>query len=256
MNKSELNGDNHNAARCHPSRPCNRWRTCARCARRRQAKIADAAERLFTHTGQLRWHILYPHAPGADALRAVRENWLRAAAPAGAIWTVEQSRKTGALHCNIITPADCTATPRAAEHWQQLIQGDPRAVGAYIAKRRQMPEPAAYGGRLYGTTGQLWQILAGQTQYPAVAAAAAQYAIDSEAMMQRAAFLRLPPGEQQRRLWLIKAYEDRQKAEPTRDEYRAIAAKWLPDLLEWKEKIRPKTDLELDREFCKRESSI
>lgn len=241
--------------KCSKSRPCRCWRTCHFCARRRQAKIADAVANLSERVGSLRWHILYPNRPGADALRAVRANWLEAAAPAGAIWTVEQSQKTGALHCNIIAPSSSNHEPLHAHHWQQIITGNPRAVGAYIAKQRQMPTAAAFDGRLYGTAGQLWNVLANQTQYPAVAAAAAQYAIDSHAMLEHAASLKLDPSELQRRKWAAEAQAETKAKEKTKDEYRAIASRWLPDILEWQEKNRPRTDLERDREFMQREGT-
>jgi len=239
--------------KCSKSRPCNRWRVCHFCARRRQAKIADAVANLADRVGNLRWHILYPNQQGADALRAVRANWLEAAAPEGAVWTVEQSRKTGTLHCNIITPAETLHTPTAAAYWQQTITGNVRNVGAYIAKREQMPDPAAYSGRLYGTAGQLWSILTNQKQYPAVAAAAAQYAIDSHTMLEHAASLKLDPRELQRRKWAAEAHTATKAKEKTKDEYRTIASRWLPDLLDWKEQNRPKSQLEITRAFMQRE---
>lgn len=239
--------------KCYPSRPCNRWRTCARCARRRQAKIADAVADLNNRVGRLRWHIMYPHTIGPDALRAVRADWLRTTAPAGAIWTIEQSKKTGSLHLNMITAAEIDQPPKNANHWHQTITGDVRNVGAYIAKKGQMPHPEDYSGNLYGRAGQLWNILANQKQNPAIAAAAAQYAINSAAMLDRAA--QLQNTQRQKTYEELKAEYDKINAqpEPTKAEYRAIAARWLPDLLDWKDKIRPRSQLELTREFMQRE---
>jgi len=241
--------------KCTTSRPCNRWRSCARCARRRQAKIADAVANLENRVGNLRWHILYPDQPGADALRTVRANWLAAAAPTGAVWTVEQSQKNGALHCNIITPTGSNHEPVNAHHWQQAIIGDVRAVGAYISKQRQMPKNEDYSGRLYGTAGQIWQILANQKQYPAVAAAATQYALDSHAMIEHAASRLIDARELQRRKWVAEARQSEKAKELTKDEYKTIASRWLPDLLEWKDKHREKSSLELAREFMIREGT-
>lgn len=252
---SGMDETNNTPSICYPSRPCNRWRTCARCARRRQAKIADAVQDLHHRVGDLRWHILYPHGMNQEAARAVKANWLRAAAPEGAIWTVEQSTKNRALHVNIITPAEVLYTPRHANYWQQVIAGDVRAVGAYIAKQKQMPRPADYGGRLYGKAGQVWGILANQTDFPAVAAAAAQYAINSHAMLDRAV-------EYLKHETKMSRFEhDRLRAEreagpeQTKEELREIAARWLPDLLEWKEKNRQKTTLEIERERYTHETS-
>ena len=250
---SELDEANNIPAKCLPSRPCHRWRTCARCARRRQANVANAVDQLGRLSGTLSWHILYPNDPGPDALRASRSSWLRAARPSGAIWTVEQSRKTGALHCNIITPAGSLHEPVNAHHWQQIITGNPRHVGAYIAKPGQIPKQADYSGRLYGTAGQIWHLLAEQTTHPAVAAAAAQYAIDSMAMRDRA--VQCLVRTKLRSIDEHNAFFDGQRNQPpqTKEDYRAIAARWLPDLLEWKEQNRPKNSLDLAREFMQRE---
>lgn len=180
---------------------------------------------------------------------------MKSARPDGAIWTIEQSRKTGALHCNIITPASASGTTPHATQWNQLIAGDVRAVGAYIAKQSQMPREEDYKGRLYGTAGQLWQILTSQTLSPVAAAAAAQYAIDSHKMIHRAAHLKMSQSQQNQFKWAQQDCEAAAKRDMTPEQAREIAAKWLPDLLEWKEKIRPKNSLELAREFMKREGT-
>lgn len=252
---SDRDEAHHTEHKCSKSRPCGRWRTCYFCARRRQARVADAAERLFERCGELRWHILYPIYPGPQAIKTARENWLRAAAPDGAIWTIEQSKKTGSLHCNIITPAAITHTPLDAQHWQRIIRGDVRAVGAYIAKQNQMPRSEDYSGRLYGTSGKLWQYLTSAEAHPVVAAAAAQYAIDSHAMIDRAASLLWSPSERNKRKWAQEEREEKAAAVMPIEEARRIAQKWLPDLLEWKEKNRPKTSLEIARAFCEREGT-
>lgn len=225
---------NYSPRRCTPSRRCKDWKHCPRCAAVRQAEIATACERLEAECGHLRWHILYPDQRGQAALEKARANWLRTVSPKGAIWTVEQSSKTGALHCNIITPAQHIYQPRAAAYWHQAIAGDVRNVGAYISKRGQFPKEHDYTGRLYGTAGQLWQILAEQRIAPVVQAAALQYALDSHKMLERAAWLKLNESQQNRLKWA--AQESREKAakQMTLDEAREIAAKWLPDLAAFK----------------------
>lgn len=188
-------------------------------------------ENLAERVGALRWHILYPNTAGQAALREVRADWLRTAAPDGAVWTVEQST-TGALHCNIITPESITREARAADHWQQIIKGNVRDVGAYIGKQAQMPKLESYSGRLYGTAGQLWQILANQKSAPVVAAAAAQYAIDSHAMIDRAANLQFAKPAKKKIALVNDDWEPIKKpAELTKEQARAVAANWLPELL-------------------------
>jgi hypothetical protein len=183
---------------------------------------------------------MHPITPGAAGLRAVRDDWLRAAAPIGAVWTVEQSQKNLALHLNVITPTGVNHETMAANHWQQIIRGDVRAVGAYIAKRSQMPRPTDYGGKLYGTAGQLWQILSQARTHPAIQAAATQFALNSHAMQDRALECLTDSGLHTAAEHA--AHFDRLHAAPppTREEYREIASRWLPDLLEWKEQARPK----------------
>ncbi|MFA5825516.1 MAG: hypothetical protein WC825_06035 [Gallionellaceae bacterium] len=253
---SDRDEANHTEHRCSKSRPCGRWRTCYFCARRRQARVADATQRLFERCGELRWHILYPIYPGQRAMQACRENWLKKARPEGAIWTIEQSSKTGALHCNLITPSKITHAPLDAQHWQRIIRGEARAVGAYIAKQRQMPRAKDYSGRLYGTSGRLWQYLTGSDALPLVAAAATQYALDSHAMIDRAASLLWSPSERNKRKWAQQEYEEKAAAVMPIEEARRIAAKWLPDLLAWKEKNRPRSSLEIARKFYDKEGNI
>lgn len=231
VDKSPIRSGSCATHNCTKKRPCNRWRDCATCARRRQAKIADATQLLFDYAGQLRWHILYPAATGAAALKKARADWLRHTAPIGAVWTVEQSRKTGALHCNIITPAGSIHEPATGHYWNQTITGDVRAVGAYIAKREQMPSTTAYTGRLYGTTGQIWEILMTQNQSPALAAAAAQHAINSHAAIERTAHLQRSASQQSRMKWPTEEREAARAADKPLEYYRNIATRWIPDIL-------------------------
>lgn len=223
---------NYTPHKCTSTRPCNRWRTCAPCARRRQAKIANAVEKLFGLRGILRWTILYAGSSEQTSIAKIRDNWLRAAAPDGAVWTIEQSRKNQNFHCNIITPAESHHVPATIQNWSQIITGDVRAVGAYIAKPSQMPQKEAYTGKLYGTAGQIWQILAGQTLSPVIAATAAQNLIDKAAGIERSGVEKGRTGEQNRAVWALQEAFRPKQPEVSQEEYRAIAARWLPDLLE------------------------
>ena len=236
--------------RCTSTRPCHRWRTCHHCARRRQAKIADAVEKLFGHSGQLRWTILYSGTSEQETIRKIRADWLKAAAPAGAIWTIEQSRKNQNLHCNIITPAGSKHEPANYRSWTNIITGEVRAVGAYISKPGQMPHPDAYTGNLYGTAGQIWQILAGQTVSPVIAATAAPNIIDKVANIDRTGINKGRTAEQNRAVWALQEAFAEKAPETSRDEYRAIAAKWLPDILESvKRPTRPRSSNEYKSEW-------
>lgn len=201
---------------CAPRARCGDFRNCDICARIRQARIADAATRLSSRHPNLRWTCLSPTDPGPAALAAARAAFLRSTDPPGAIWTVEQSPQTGALHCNIIAPAAPPRSIRIARVWQADIEGDVRRVAAYISKREQMPPRDLYPGRLYGTAGPLWQWLAGNDAPAVVAAAKTQYDIDP-------APLRIDTGIS-RRLAAI-------DAQHSPADYREIAARRLPELL-------------------------
>jgi hypothetical protein len=165
---------------------------------------------------------------------------MRAAAPRASIWTIEQSKKNGNLHCNIITPTTTIWTPPRGHYWSTTITGDVRAVGAYISKRTQLPREADYTGNLYGKTGTIWEALTEQHAYPLIAAAATQYALDSHAMIQRAADLALSPSERNRRKWYTEEQIAKEQARPTLEQAREIAQKWLPDLLEFKRRAASK----------------
>lgn len=208
---------------CLPRARCRKWRTCEVCARIRQAKIADAAERLATIAPKLNWACIQPDHAGAAALAAARAEFLAAADPPGAIWTVEQSPTTGRLHCNILTPTEPDRPLRKSRLWIAPVAGDVRHVAAYIAKRDQMPAKAEYGGRLYGTAGPLWQWLTDRRQETLTLAAATQYDLDKDAIQAQ------PSG--------IERYAQEVRA-PTAEECRAIAERRLPDLLRLRQRLR------------------
>ena len=201
---------------CLPRARCHNWRTCEICARIRQAKIADAAERLQIAATDLTWTCLSPLDTDARSLAKARDAFLRAEDLVGAVWTVEMSPQTGRLHCNILHPTSEPRTMRLARVWQAPLQGSARPVGAYISKREQMPPKELYPGRLYGTAGPLWQWLAGGDAPATVAAAKTQYDIDPAPLSAKSAV-----GE---RNYL-------NNRDYTWDDYRQIAATRLPDLL-------------------------
>lgn len=215
------------ARRCAPRARCRDWRHCEDCARIRQAKIANVAERLESFDPDLTWTCLHPVKAGAAAAIAARAEWLRKVDPPGALWTVEQSSASGALHINIIAPTDLPPDLNHSKIWQQRIDGSSRNVAAYISKRSQMPARAEFPGRLFGTCGPLWSWLANAKQLPAVAAATLQQEIDGSPTAAAAA-------QKERRslsdLEMLRG-ASLPAQELTREEYRAIAARRIPDIL-------------------------
>ncbi len=202
---------------CAPRARCRRWRICPACAAIRQAKIADAVERLHRLNNRATWTTLQPDHAGQAALIAARDLFLRSNAPSGAVWTVEAAPTSGRLHCNIITPDRPAETHPLASMFLAEIVGDPRNVGAYIAKQAQMPHPDAFTGRLYGTAGPLWQYLTSGQVPPPIQAAAIQYDIEPQ-----------PP-----------THPDDRQYPTSRERAREIAARHLPDLLPFRRAARP-----------------
>ena len=194
---------------CAPRARCRRWRICPTCAAIRQARIADAVERLHRLNDRAHWTTLQPDHAGQSALLAARDAFLRREAPAGAVWTVEQSPSSGRLHCNIITPDKPSGTHKTASLFIAEITRAPRQVGAYIGKQSQMPHPDAYTGRLYGTAGPLWQYLTSGQVPPPVQAGARQFEIEPQ-----------PP-----------THPDAKRVPHDQASAREIAARHLPDLL-------------------------
>ena len=204
-------------SRCQPRARCRRWRVCPTCAAIRQAKIADATERLYRLGNAATWTTLQPDHAGASALIAARDQFLKQNKPAGAVWTVEQSPSSGRLHCNIITIEPPSQTHQAASLFIAQVTHDPRQVGAYISKQSQMPDQTIFPGRIYGTAGPLWQyITSGEAPVP-IQAAARQYEIDPSPEITRPA----------------------QNKPMEKETAREIAARHLPDILPYMRPRRP-----------------
>jgi hypothetical protein len=201
---------------CWPGNRCRDWRHCEQCARIRQARIATAAERLGGIAGPLDWTTLQPTSTSFAAIANAREEFLRKTAPPGAIWTIEQAPTTRNLHINILTPSIEPPDLKHAHAFHVRAITDPRRVAAYISKREQMPAKEDYSGRLYGTAGPLWQWLSGRGQQPLIQGAAIQHDINADAG-------KLAPMGPARLTDTI--------TNLTKDDYRRIAERRLPDLM-------------------------
>lgn len=217
---------------CRPGNRCHNWRACHKCARIRQARIADAAEKLAGQIGALDWTTITAADQTPTAIARERARWLRQANPAGAIWTIERGEDAGKLHINIIAPSGCAADlPRSAQHRIVRIE-NPRAVAAYISKPEQAPDAKEWPGRTFGTAGPLWQWLTAKDQHTPVIAAAIQADIN-RAAGQRSA---LPPAQ------TVDCAADLDRVD-----YRAIMARRLPDLVSIRADLRTATMLDAGR---------
>lgn len=201
---------------CLPRARCGRFRECPICARIRQAKIADAAERLQSRHADMTWTTIIPEDRDWKTLVACRDAFLRAESPQGAIWSVEWGEKTGVPHANILHPTTKPRQLRRAAVWQAPIRASARIVAAYISKREGMPPKEVYDGRLYGTSGPLWQWLATGRGEPIIEAAKTQYDLDPAPLLANSG---------------IDADVFLRGVDHDWADYREIAARRLPDLL-------------------------
>lgn len=157
--------------KCSTRSRCRNARECDYCAEVRQRQIGDIAEKLEERYGPLTLTVLKPEENTAKALKAVHASFMRRClAPAG-IWTVESGEMFRRLHLNVISPKPIPAKWRNCETYSELLTTTARDAAAYIAKRRGMPDEIQYQGRLYGSWGQVGEILATQERYPVLQAA-------------------------------------------------------------------------------------
>jgi hypothetical protein len=169
---------------CTPRNRCGNARTCDHCARARQRRLADQAEKLEQHHGQLTLTVLVPDANTLAAIHTLRASFLRRAlAPAG-IWTVEAGTEYAGLHLNILSPRPAPARWKNASTYSELVNTTAREAAAYIAKRSGMPPAEQYAGRLCGQFGQLLKYMTSDQAHPVVQAAAIESTINPKKQKQ------------------------------------------------------------------------
>lgn len=91
---------------CRPRERCNKWRECDRCARIRQAKIADVAENRLARNHYLTYVVLTTSEP--LTLPADREKLIRSVQrlSSGGLWTVEAGEQFRGLHVNLLLASE------------------------------------------------------------------------------------------------------------------------------------------------------
>lgn len=197
---------------------CGRWRACEKCARIRQAKIADKAEAMGAQFGPLHLTVITPEENSGTAIRRLRASLLRKHIAQAGIWTIEKGEQFGLLHLNILTPEPRPFNlPHAAIHTEP-ITAPPRAVASYIAKKSGAPSEAQYNGRLAGSWGQIGQFLATKEAAPIVVAAAINDLITT-------------PHTRKATTYFIGQHQENEPAPTlTKEEYQALARKHLAGL--------------------------
>lgn len=162
---------------CTGKNHCGNTRTCARCARERQRLIANKAEALERQYGQLTMTVLKPELNTQAAIHNLRSAFLRRTLTPAGIWTIETGTQFAGLHVNILSPKPLPSRWKNCETYSELLRVTARDAAAYISKRSGMPALEQYAGRLYGTFGQIGEILANQTHAPIVAGASIEVAL-------------------------------------------------------------------------------
>lgn len=194
--------------KCTSRSRCYNARECDYCAARRQQQIAGIAEKIEQQHGQLTLTRYTPKENTAAAIKAVHASFMRRALAPTGIWTVEAGELFGKLHLNIISPA-----PKAArwkcQSYSELLTGTAREAAAYISKRKGIPTPEQYAGRLYGSFGMIGVILATQETVPIVQGAAIEVALSGGR---------------------VQVHHDGQGKAVTREDFRDIARQHLGNL--------------------------
>lgn len=106
---------------CHPRERCNKWRECDRCARIRQAKIADVAENRLARNHFLTYIVLTTDEP--ITLASDKDKLIRSISrlSSGGIWTVEAGEQFRGLHINLLVATEKPLnTARVRKLWKNL----------------------------------------------------------------------------------------------------------------------------------------
>lgn len=159
---------------CQPRARCGLWRSCPVCSKIRQARAADAAERLLGPAGPVMLTVAQPNLGESLNVRTIKQIAQRALGADRGFWSIEASRQKGGLHINLITPLSDYMQPGQIRMHSEICAAPTRAVAAYCVKPDQSPTEEEYSGRLYGTWGNVLQALAGKGPAPELRAYAAE----------------------------------------------------------------------------------
>jgi hypothetical protein len=157
---------------CTNTQHFGNWRTCDKCARRRQNKIANRAEAIEKANGPLWFTRITPNENSGTAIRRLRAALLRQKISTSGIWTIETGEKYNHLHLNLITPQPSITPFHNIDIFTEPVTTSARAVAAYISKRSAAPSQSQYDGRLFGSWGQIGQFMPDRSTAPIIQAAA------------------------------------------------------------------------------------
>lgn len=160
---------------CRPRQLCRRWRECERCARIRQAKFADAAERAAAMMVAPGLTVLIPHDGTRASAERLRRWYAEKVKPIAAVWSIEYGHHGTGHHLNVIADLVADLAPPAARVLSSPIRSTVRATAAYITKRKQAPPMQSGRERNTGYMGNVIDTIAEQSAcLPVLQAAARQ----------------------------------------------------------------------------------
>lgn len=198
---------------CNKNRRCGYFSACDNCARLRQARFADKAQRLFPNIHGLYLWRLTPDDNTEQGIIRLKAAFKRQLDNGAALWTVEQGQVTNKLHLNVIAAVNPPRTFKAANQFVTGPIKNLREAAAYILKKGQYPHHDSYSGRQHGSFNSLGSILLATKTTPIIQAAALNLTL------QKASALPTPYLERQ-----LQIAHDRL----TSGDYKAIALQNLP----------------------------
>jgi hypothetical protein len=156
---------------CNKSRRCGYFVHCDSCARLRQARFADKAEKLFPNIADLYLIRITPDENTEAEIIRLKDAVKRQLKGLPALWTVEQGQLQNKLHLNVIAGLSAPRTFKAANHFVSGPIKNLREAAAYILKKDQYPSPQYYQARQYGSFNTLGNILLEAKTSPILTAA-------------------------------------------------------------------------------------
>lgn len=161
----------HNPKICTSASRCRLYRTCAHCARLRQAHVADLAERLLAQYPAVFLSRFTPHTNTKQEIERLKTSIKRQLGNYQAIWSIEIGQEKQLLHLNILSASPEFKHPKNAEYWQGQAASNLRQLAAYMVKQDQIPPTEIYQGRQFGGFTSMSKLLQDTKIEPVIQAA-------------------------------------------------------------------------------------
>lgn len=211
----------HTPLRCGPRARCRKYKTCATCARIRQAQFADRAEAAATQMQIPSYYVLVPDDKTPAGIEYARAWFSRTHRPQAGVWSIESGQFQAGFHLNVIAEWSETEKAFKGHIYREPIRSSVRAVAAYMTKAERAATTQDGFVRQTGNFGNPTDWLKKAVfDAPVVAAAAHQHDIDPHFLPPSA------PGPetayQTARRWLDALYLENEKNPKVRKRGRTI----------------------------------